>query len=89
LEKKFIPFLKAQQLKSEVVLFADQKFNDWIPYIHQEWDGAIPVTLVIKGNQKAITHGKFEDFESLENFVRPYVDANSAVTYKDLINCGK
>lgn len=89
LEKKLIPFLKAQQLKSEVVLFADTDFNNWIPYIHKEWDGAIPVTVVVKGNQKAIAHGKFEDFESLEKFVQPYLDDNSAVSYKELINCGK
>ena len=88
-EKKFIPFLKAQQLKSEVVLFADQDANTWIPQISEDWDGAIPVTLVFKGQQRAISHGKFEDFEALENFVRPFLGDTSAISLKNLIHCNK
>jgi hypothetical protein len=72
-----------------VVLFTSRDFNNWIPYIHKEWDGAIPVTVVIKGNKKAIAHGKFDDFESLDTFVQPYIDNDPAISLKSLINCGK
>lgn len=89
LEKKFIPFLKAQQLKSEVVLFADQNTNTWIPQISEDWDGAIPVTVVFKGKQRAISHGKFDDFAALENFVRPFIGDSSVISLKSLIHCGK
>lgn len=87
LEKKFIPFLKAQQLKSEVVLFADQDANSWIPYIYEDWDGAIPVTLIVKGHQKAFNLGKFENYSDLEAFVVPFVSDIKAISLKDLINC--
>jgi thiol-disulfide isomerase/thioredoxin len=87
LEKKFIPFLKAQQLKSEVVLFADTDANTWIPYIYEEWDGAIPVTLVVKGHQKAFNLGKFDNYSDLEAFVLPFVGDTKAVSLKSLINC--
>lgn len=87
LEKKFIPFLKAQRLKSEVVLFADQDANTWIPSIYEEWDGAIPVTLIVKGRQRAFNLGKFENYSDLEAFVVPYVSDGKAVSFKNLINC--
>ncbi len=87
MEKKLIPFLKANPLKSEVILFTDQDVNTWIPYIHKEWDGAIPVTVVYKGKVKAISQGKFEDFDDLEKFVEPYIGNNSTISLKNLINC--
>lgn len=87
LEKKFIPFLKAQQLKSEVVLFADQDANTWIPRISEQWDGAIPVTLVFRGQQRAFAQGKFEDYSDLEAFVLPFISDAKAVSFKNLINC--
>lgn len=88
LEKKFIPFLQTQQLKSEVVLFADMDANTWIPYIHDQWDGAIPVTLVFKSSKaKDIAHGKFDDFEALEKFVLPYIGDVSAMSLKNSIKC--
>ena len=87
LEKKLKPFLQAQQLKSEVILFTDQDANSWIPYFHDDWDGAIPVTLVFKGDVKAISHGKFDDFAALEKFVLPFIAENSNISHKNLVNC--
>jgi thiol-disulfide isomerase/thioredoxin len=73
LEKKFIPFLRNQQLNCEVVLFTDQDANTWIPSIEEEWDGAIPATMVIKGKKRDFTLGKFESLSDLEKFISPYV----------------
>lgn len=87
LEKKLIPFLRAQQLKSEVVLFADQDANTWIPYIHEEWDGAIPVTLIFKGKVRAISHGKFDEYADLEKFVLPFIGDSANISLKNLVNC--
>lgn len=72
LQKKFIPFLETAKLKSEVVLFADQDANAWIPYFDQEWDGAIPATYVIKGQRNGFHQGKFADFSDLESFIKPF-----------------
>lgn len=87
MEKKLIPFLKAQQLKSDVILFADQDANTWIPRIHEKWDGAIPVTLIYKGDVKAISHGKFDDYADLEKFVLPYIGDSPNISLKNLVNC--
>ena len=86
MEKKLLPFLKAQQLQSDVVLFTDQDANSWIPYIHEEWDGAIPVTLVIKGKIKAISHGKFDEYADLEKFVLPFLGDTANISSKNLVN---
>jgi thiol-disulfide isomerase/thioredoxin len=87
LEKKFLPFLRNQQLKSEVVLFTDQDANTWIPYIHDKWDGAIPVTLIFKGKDKAINHGKFEEYADLEKFVLPFIGDGANISLKNVVNC--
>ncbi len=79
LERKFIPFLKNQQLKSEVALMADQDLDAWISQIYDEWDGAIPATLVMKGKKKRFNLGKFDNLEELESFVRPFVTDSAAL----------
>lgn len=79
LEKKFIPFLKERQFKSEVALLADQDANTWIPKISEEWDGAIPATVIIKGQQRKFNLGKFANFTELETFVRPFLADVSAL----------
>ena len=87
LEKKFIPFLKTQQLKSEVALMADQDLNTWIPLIHDEWDGAIPATLVLKGKKRRFNLGKFENLEDLELFVRPLVTDSATLFLGKKLTC--
>jgi thiol-disulfide isomerase/thioredoxin len=89
LQKKFVPFLKAQQLTSEVALMADQDLNTWIPLIYEEWDGAIPATLVIKGKKRRFNLGKFENFEDLESFVRPLVSDTAAVFNGRIMTCAE
>lgn len=86
LEKKFIPFLKRQRLKSEVALMADQDLNTWIPMIHDTWDGAIPATFVYKGKRSLFKLGKFENLEELEIFIRPFLK-DSAVYIGKKMNC--
>ncbi len=73
LEKKFIPFLKNQKLNCEVVLFSDQDTNEWMPQIEEEWDGAIPATVVFQGPKQGFNLGKFENFGDLEDFVLPFL----------------
>jgi thiol-disulfide isomerase/thioredoxin len=72
-EKKFIPFLRAQKIKSEVALLADQDVNTWIPRIYEDWDGAIPATIVVRGNRRKFSLGKFSSLEELDAFVSPFL----------------
>ncbi len=80
LKTGFIPFLQAHKLKSEVILFADQDANTWIPRIHEAWDGAIPATIVLRGSTKMFHTGKFESYDELESFVQPFLGVIDAPT---------
>ncbi len=73
IETKLLPFLKENHLKSEVILFSDQAFNDWMPRIYNDWDGAIPATFVFKGKKRGFKLGQFSDYAEVENFVRAFV----------------
>lgn len=52
LETKVIPFLKEKQLKSEVLLMDEDKPNEWIPRVSEEWSGALPATLFVNTQKK-------------------------------------
>jgi thiol-disulfide isomerase/thioredoxin len=86
IEKKFVPFLRNQKLQSEVVLLADQDVNTWIPKIYEDWDGAIPATVVLRNGKRKFSLGKFDSIEELNAFVQPFlVDAS---TMLKPVTCG-
>ena len=58
-ESKLIPFLKEKNLKSEVVLLDDPDANSWIPKVDAEWSGAIPATLILKGDKQKFYEKSF------------------------------
>ena len=45
-----IPFVKKNQIKSDVILLDDPKQNRWIPKVDKDWSGAIPATIIINEN---------------------------------------
>lgn len=69
-ESKFIPFLQKRQLKPEVVLLLDGRYNDWIDRVSPEWSGAIPATYVYKGGKSQFYGEQFSSYEELEQLVR-------------------
>jgi thiol-disulfide isomerase/thioredoxin len=72
LETSLIPFIEKHQLKSEVVLLDDPDANRWIPMVHPDWDGAIPVTLFRQGNQSSfIAHAV--TYDELVNEINNYI----------------
>lgn len=70
LETSVKPFIKNNNIKTEVVLLADEDANTWIPKINNEWDGAIPVTLLVLPHRKKVFYGKqFESQKELESWI--------------------
>jgi thiol-disulfide isomerase/thioredoxin len=47
LDRKVIPFLEKRKIKSNVVIMANEKYNEWIDKVDSSWTGAIPATLFI------------------------------------------
>lgn len=65
IEKQVIPFIKKHNLQSEILLLDDPDANTWIPKVSDEWSGAIPATLFVKGatqkfSEKSFTYNELE-----------------------------
>jgi len=66
IDTKVVPFVKKKNIKSEVVLLADGKYNDWIDLVDPRWSGAIPITLLLRGNEKRFYEQEFHSMEEIE-----------------------
>ncbi|WP_115124721.1 TlpA disulfide reductase family protein [Marinirhabdus gelatinilytica] len=60
IEKQVIPFIKKHKLQSELLLLDDPDANSWIPKVSEQWSGAIPATIFVKGNQQKFYEQSFE-----------------------------
>lgn len=66
IDKKVIPFIAKNNIESEVVLLADGKANKWIDKVDPSWSGAIPITLILRGEEKLFYEREFHTVEELE-----------------------
>lgn len=74
IESKVIPFLKKRGITSEVVLLSDPDANSWIDKINPSWSGAIPATLIVKGNKKEFYEQEFT-YEELKSVITKFIDS--------------
>jgi thiol-disulfide isomerase/thioredoxin len=66
LESKVIPFISKNNIRSEVILLEDGKYNSWIDKVDPRWSGAIPITLIIKGKEKLFYEQEFHSMAEIE-----------------------
>ena len=71
-ETKLIPYIIKNQLKSKVIAFNDTDQNTWIPAIYRDWSGAIPATLIYKGNKRQFYEGSFT-YEELQTELKQFL----------------
>lgn len=69
IESKFIPFLEREKLGPDIALLLDGDANSWIDRVNPEWGGAIPVTLVYKGQERAFHGTQFSSYQELKDMV--------------------
>lgn len=72
-DTKLKPFIKKHELKSKVIAFDDTDQNRWIPAINENWTGALPATIIYKGEkrqfyEKSFTQQELED--ELKQFLK-------------------
>lgn len=67
LEKKVMPFLIKRTIKTECVLLDEVNGNVFIDKISPQWTGAIPATLIKKGDKKVFLEKKIKLAELQEN----------------------
>ena len=72
-ESNLVPFVEKKQLKSEVVVLLDGKYNDWIDKVSPDWSGAIPATYIYKGSQNRLINEPFENLEELNEVIKPFL----------------
>ena len=73
LETKLKPFLKDNNLQSEVLVLIDPDANSWVDQVNPTWSGAIPATVVYKGTKNKFYEKSFENLAELEEVVTPFL----------------
>lgn len=63
LEKRVKPFIEKRGIKSTVKLLDEIDYNAFIDKVDPRWSGAIPVTLVISGDQRRFVEGEVSESE--------------------------
>ena len=51
-DSRVLPFVNDNNIQSSVVLLDEKDPNDWMPAVSKSWQGSIPATLIIKGDEK-------------------------------------
>lgn len=69
LETRLIPFIRTNNIKSEVILLNDPDQNRWIDKVDPKWSGEIPFTVIYNRNTREM-HAKAFTFEELESIIK-------------------
>jgi thiol-disulfide isomerase/thioredoxin len=70
-ESKLLPFIKHNNLKSDVVLLNDPDANSWINKVDSAWSGAIPATVIYKKDKRQFYEKSFT-YEELETELKKF-----------------
>jgi thiol-disulfide isomerase/thioredoxin len=68
LEKGVIPFIQSKEMNSNVLLLHDPDADQWIPQVNAQWTGAIPATLIYRGDDRKFFE-KTLSYEELKSII--------------------
>ncbi|WP_299102857.1 TlpA disulfide reductase family protein [uncultured Winogradskyella sp.] len=66
------PYIEKHKLKSRVVALNDTDQNRWIPAINENWSGALPATIIYRGNKRQFYEKSFTQ-EELETELKQFL----------------
>ena len=69
LDTHIYPFVEKLGIIPEVVVLTDPNYNVWTDEIDTSWYGALPATLILKGDQRNFRFGSYKTFEELRSDV--------------------
>lgn len=69
LDKRVYPFVKKHALLPEVMVLGDQNYSAWTDDIDPSWYGALPATLIKRGESRKFKFGAYESYEELRDDV--------------------
>jgi thiol-disulfide isomerase/thioredoxin len=70
LDTKLVNFLNRNTISSAVLALTDVDGNSWIPKIDVNWSGAIPATLIRKGNHSVFIEEEVHHVDDLMTLVK-------------------
>ena len=73
IKKSLIPFIKNNNVRSEVVLLADKRTNEWIDKVDESWSGTIPATLIYDQESYQFLEHEFESYEELKSLFEQFI----------------
>lgn len=73
IQSKLIPYLEENNVLPQVMVLKDGNANNWISKVSENWDGAIPITLVYNKHKRVFIGGEVPDYTSLEAKVKPLI----------------
>ena len=68
-QSQVVPFIKKNELHSEIVLLDDADANSWIPKVSEDWSGAIPATVIYKKENRMFYEKSFT-YEELKTEIQ-------------------
>lgn len=71
IETKLKPFINNNNVLPEVKMLKDSDINRWGEKVSEEWDGAIPITLIYNKDKRLFVSGELHDYADLKNRVSP------------------
>lgn len=72
-DTKLKPFIKKHNLQSKILVLDDVDMNTWIPKVNEDWDGAIPVTLIYNKDKRIFYDQPFT-YEQLETELKQFIN---------------
>ena len=73
LEGSVIPFVIARGIEKHTVMLNDPDANSWINQVDPSWSGAIPATLIFRGDKREF-HEKKLSYEELKTILQSYLN---------------
>ena len=73
IDTKLKPFIQREKLMSHTVALTDINYDYWINEINEEWDGAIPVTIIYNKEEYEFIEGEFSSYNELDSIVQTYL----------------
>ena len=70
IETKLKNFIEEKKLKSDVIAFLDDDYNSWIAEVEEQWDGAIPVTIIYNKEDRKFFMGEVKGYEELTGTIK-------------------
>jgi thiol-disulfide isomerase/thioredoxin len=69
LDSRVYPFIEKHAIVPEVVLLEDQNYSAWTDEIDPSWYGALPATVIIKGETRKFRMGIYHTLDELRDDV--------------------